>query len=1113
MSGHVRDGERREGERNLLLRCLKPHRRSERRQRRGYTMMELVAATAIFITSIGLLAGTTTTALSTRVSLSRAAAIDAVLNRLLNTAASSEWESLLANTFTPPAPLCDPASSEAETDVAGSGSLSRTCALVNGRQIEVSWAVRAVVSDAGADGIPQGAADALVLTASTKRADGSTASRSITLNAPMSGYRVATNSTTADAVVRVQLSGSWRTLDSPLLLLSPGADGLYNDNTDVVAAATIDDAGAAVFRVSSDQAVLDAKCSPNAVLGCRVALGLGLSRGLTQTHSLDAGSLLGAGGKITLASGKSTYASARVYRRGVLDVYLQARNTFGGRRLASVLSTSPVTSSSSHAPQAGSVCMWASFSDGYSGVNQEVPECNFTDRVPVVSTAVACAAYQASGFAVIPSSCLVRDPARAITFETYQPDEENYPGLELAIPTDETIKLSADSIQSGCPAISGQRFTTTTLGVSTWGTVTTAGVCSSWTWGRPTTLTVFGQGGQESTFPNAAVTITGGGHTVATATWFGDGGRPAAGVPSFSDTVWSKPRDASMCGWPGTCVSPVAAPETTECPNTACKSTMNAAPYVQLITPSGGASQGWPLAMVVASGASRSFTTSIADPEGGPVTVTVQNAPAASYGTLSLCTPACSPVVVGSSFSVASGATASWSWTSGATGASPSAELKLTDTQGNTRYEYLQFPKIAGTPTAVSAMRTIALQGSSDSNRATVWDEAGGGVGGATVTWNSCVSYSSSAGATSEANGNAASTWSVTGSQVRTVGALSEAGAEALNALGQCSVSVQKNAATYSVTGAFSRTVRAAPGEITVVLGSSTQNSPAVVSVVVKDRTTGAGGNLLPGWPVALLAENTAGEPAQSVWAQVPWCLTGAAGSCSSTFSVGTDTTASSWVLRAKAGSAVGTQTSSITRVASRVTGTSARLRVGASAEVTITTADGAGVPVGNMPVTIAVPAGVSVSPAVATTNSRGSTTVTLTAAATATIGKASMTVTSGATVRQVSFVIDPAPQALQLSETNITVTRGAAPTGVTATVTGGRKSDGSVAAVPDVKVTVQGGDDGVKVSPRVSTNNDGQAVVRVFAETGAAAGVRTITVSITTLSGVVSRSFTVGVQ
>jgi hypothetical protein len=101
----------------------------------------------------------------------------------------------------------------------------------------------------------------------------------------------------------------------------------------------------------------------------------------------------------------------------------------------------------------------------------------------------------------------------------------------------------------------------------------------------------------------------------------------------------------------------------------------------------------------------------------------------------------------------------------------------------------------------------------------------------------------------------------------------------------------------------------------------------------------------------------------------------------------------------------------------------------------------------------------------------------------------------------------------LQLSETNITVTRGAAPTGVTATVTGGRKSDGSVAAVPDVKVTVQGGDDGVKVSPRVSTNNDGQAVVRVFAETGAAAGVRTITVSITTLSGVVSRSFTVGVQ
>lgn len=1077
-------------------------------------MMELVAATAIFITSIGLLAGTTTTALSTRVSLSRAAAIDSVLNRLLNTAASSNWESLLANTFTPPTPLCDPASSEAETDAEGSGSLSRTCALVNGRQIEVAWSIRPIVSDAGADGIPQGAADALVLTASTTRADGSTASRSITLNAPMSGYRVATNGASADAVVRVQLSGSWQTLDSPLLLLSPGADGLYNDNADVLAAATIDDAGAAVFRVGADQAVLDAKCPPNAELGCRVALGLGLNRGMTQTHSLDAGSLLGAGGKITLTAGKSTYASARVYRRGVLDVYLQARNTFGGRRLASVLSNSPVTNQSTYAPQAGSVCMWASFSDGYSGVDQEVPECNFTDRYPVVSTSVACVAYQAVALSTVPASCIVRDPARAITFETYQPDSTEYPGLELAIPTDEIIKLSADSTKAGCPAIPGQRFTTTAGGVSTWNIVTTTGVCSSWTWGRPTTLTVFGQGNQESTFPNATVTIAGGGHTVATATWFGDAGRPAAGVPSFSDTVWSKPRDAALCGWPGTCVSPATAPETTECPNTACKSTMNAAPYVQLITPNGGASQGWPLAMVVASGASRAFTTSIADPEGGQVTVTVQNAPAASYGTLSLCTPACSPVVVGASFTIASGSTTSWSWTSGVTGASPSAELKLTDAQGNTRYEYLQFPKISGTPTAVAAMRTVAAQGGSDSNRATVWDEVGGGVGSATVTWNSCLSYSSSAGATTEANGNATSTWSVTGSQARTVGALSEAGTELLNTLGQCSVSVQKNSATYSVTGAFSRTVRQAPGEITVVLGTSTQNAPAVVSVVVKDRTTGAGGgNLLAGWPVALLAENTAGEPAQSVWSQVPWCLTGAAGSCNSTFSVGTDTTASSWVLRAKSGSAVATQSSSITRIASRITGTSARLRVGATAEVTITTADGAGVPVGNMPITISVPAGVSVSPAVATTDSKGSTTVTLTAAATATIGKASMTVTSGATVRQVPFVVDPAPQTLQLSQTNITVTRSAAPVGVTATVTGGREANGSAAVVPDVTVVVEGGDEGVRVSPRVSTDDAGQAVVKVYAEPDAEAGVRTITVSITTLSGTVSRTFTVGVQ
>ena len=133
--------------------------------------MEVVAATAIFVTSVGILASTTTTALSSRVNLSRAMTLDSALNRVLETAASAPWEQLALNTFTPPAPLCT-------GDPLNAGTLAQTCLVVNGRSIPVTWSVASSVDAAGVDGIPQGSADSLVITATATRTSSRTRSRS-----------------------------------------------------------------------------------------------------------------------------------------------------------------------------------------------------------------------------------------------------------------------------------------------------------------------------------------------------------------------------------------------------------------------------------------------------------------------------------------------------------------------------------------------------------------------------------------------------------------------------------------------------------------------------------------------------------------------------------------------------------------------------------------------------------------------------------------------------------------------------------------------------------------------------------------------------------------------
>jgi hypothetical protein len=1007
------------------------HRHIRRHGLLGYTLMEVVAATAIFVTSVGILASTTTTALSSRVNLSRAMTLDSALNRVLETAASAPWEQLALNTFTPPAPLC-------AGDPLNAGTLAQTCLVVNGRSIPVTWSVASSVDAAGVDGIPQGSADSLVITATATRTDGTKATRTKTVMAPTAGYRVAPSGTVAQGVVRVQLSGSWVTLDSPLLLLAA-------DNTTVVASTRVGTTGSAVMRADATT------CT--AALPCRVALGTGTSRGLTNTHSLDAGSVLGNSGKVVLSEGRATYVTAHIYRRGTLDVYLQAKNTTGGKQLSSTLSVTAVTSETLSAPYQGSVCLWASFADGYA--SQQVPSCNNTES------------------------------GRAVTFDTYSPSATE-PLLQLAVPTGEAISLLQDSTNADCPVVAGQTYHASVAGVGSWLPVTAVGVCSTWTWGRPTTLVT--AAGTSSTFPTARITITGGGHTTAVATWIeSDSARPAAGIPGTADLVWAKPRTASSCsGWPARCTpawlsnKTASSPEFTACPTTACNSPSGTAPFFQYLTPTSSTARKWPYGLTVAANATATFSTTITDAESQSVTVSV---PSVANGTLKMCTPGCTTVTAATTITVASGQTVQWSWTADSTATAATVGVRLVDSTGLARVEYLRLPKTANTPVAAWVMRTMAPQGGSDSNRAWVWNEEGNAAEGAAVTWSSCVTGSAVTAGDVGADGVAKGTWSVTTATPGTTTA--------------CSIQATKASVAYTSASSHERVVTAAPGSLTVTAAASTQGLPTVVSVQVLSPA----GAALSGWNVAFSAETTSGAPAQSVWATPAWCVTGLDGRCSVTFQVGTDTTTTSWVAKAKAGSATASATSTITRKVARLSLSPVTLTAGESVTATIYTADGAGKALGSKTVALVAPSGVTVTPSTGTTDSTGALAVALTATNSVVIGEKTLQATSGTTVAALEFSLTPAPSSVTLERPQVTLTRGANGT-LNVTVNGARGD-----AVSGALVTVTGGDAGVKVSSKLTTNVLGVAQLKLHVRSTAASGARTLTVVV---AGVASQTFSV---
>lgn len=1002
-----------------------PRRRAVRRpfsRRRGSGLLEVIGASALFVISVSLLATVTTTAITSRVLLTRAATLDSAMNTALHTAATAPWDELVTNTFTPPSPLCP-------GDTPGSGTLARTCAVINGRTVPISWRVSARADATGADGVPQGAADSLLITARAERDDGSIAARSRTVMAPGIGYRVAPDSSTPDGVVRVQLAGSWRTLDSPVLLLK-------SDNTTVVAASRVGSDGGLVLRAGADAC--------QAASPCRLGLDTGTSRGLSPTHSLDAASLFSDTGRVVLSPGRVSYASATIIRRGVLDVYVQAHNTTSNRQLARALAES-ASGAEQVAPVRGSVCLWLSFQDGVA--EQRVPACN------------------------------TAHDNRAMTFETYEPRPDSAPGVRVAVPTDREISVVTDGAGATCPVVSGQTFYTMNGSTAEWREVTTNGVCSSWTWGRPASLSV--EGGSTTAFDEARVTIAGGGHTVAVASWTeSDRSRPAAGAVGVADAVWSKPRSAATCpGWGSTGCAPAwlsnpnaSSPEASICPTTHCNSPAPSAPYLRWVTRSSGSAAGWPYAVKTNAGETVSFSTTWFDAEGQAITITPTALPPSRQGTLKMCSPTCTSVTASSSVTVASGGVVQWQWVSSNSAAGGAVRLTTVDSTGSSRQEVIHFPRSTGTPVAATLSRGVALQNGADSLHAWVWAADGGVPSQSSLRWETCATAPQTATGVTGATGAASASWAP---------GASTSGTQA------CDVAIAVDGEEVVLQGAVEQEVRPAPSTVTPSVGASTQGQSTTVTVSVSD----AAGAALVGWPVSVVARDATGESAQSVWASPSWCRTTISGSCEVLFSVGTDSDGA-WSAYVRVGNVTAEETSTVTRIASHVTAGDAQVTQGSSTDIIVTVTDGAQRPLARQAITLVLPLGITAAQPTVTTGSTGRATVTLTASASAGVGTKQVLIRSQDAVSEIDVTVKPAAAVLESSAWNVELQRDQSATvRITVTSAGGER-------VPGALVSVTGAQGGLFVSPAGVSDETGVVVLNLYARNDARVQVVTLTVS-----------------
>ena len=311
-------------------------RRWRPRDRRGFTIFELIVASTLFLVAAAVLSLAVAESIATTAESSARRQVEAALSQGANqiVTAPNAYDALLNNTFSVASPCSN-------TNTIGTSATS--CFVVNATTYTASWKT---VLGSDALGLSANAAQTINLTGTINFSDGTTVSTTRIVTAPSYGYQTGTG------VLRVTVSDPSNLLSSssPLYLLSTPS------TPSVVAGTTLSGSSgsySALFRVAASSCTSSSPC----VLG----LSPGTNFAVSGSAALSASQVMGPGSQIVLTAGQSTSANLTIQRIGTAVLSLNATNSATGQTGAN--------------PVPGSVCLYAQFQDGVA--LEDIPVCNF----------------------------------------------------------------------------------------------------------------------------------------------------------------------------------------------------------------------------------------------------------------------------------------------------------------------------------------------------------------------------------------------------------------------------------------------------------------------------------------------------------------------------------------------------------------------------------------------------------------------------------------------------------------------------------------------------------------------------------------------------------------
>lgn len=306
---------------------------SFRRRRRGFTIVEVVAASVIFLVMAAGITSAVAQSMALRATASAKDHLTAEMTKLLDEVATTPFTALLDDDFTVP---------DACAGADGIGQRGTSCLEYNRRTYELDWSISFPSDEVVAATDAASYADVVV---STALPDGTPIARSRRVEAPTFAY-------TGDAVVRVQVSGAAEdTTAVESLYLLDAAD------PDVVhATATVQLGASALFRVPAST------CS--SVSPCVVGLASGANWTSNGSVALSPSSTIGSSSQIVLTASEVHQVGVEVFAPAQLSVRLLAATDAG-------VEAAPPASAQS------TVCLWAYFNDGVA--QRLVPGCNDDD--------------------------------------------------------------------------------------------------------------------------------------------------------------------------------------------------------------------------------------------------------------------------------------------------------------------------------------------------------------------------------------------------------------------------------------------------------------------------------------------------------------------------------------------------------------------------------------------------------------------------------------------------------------------------------------------------------------------------------------------------------------